>query len=418
MSILVPQDANEYLQNTSNISSSTTNIQQENIELKVKVANLESRLTSFLSEANISEDKIQDVIKGFRKIDEITSQVNRYKSQIEENNSTIKNLKSQISDLHKQEDDLRKENAELNSKITVMQSRNGAMSPDNFKTVQTLKLENSQMKQEISTLESTNAELSIEILNLKSKLKDFDNEDSRTSVEIRQLKQANQELVNRNNILQQQLQDINTKNTKLSTKLADVSKINLTSAKDLMRTKEKLKTKEQLYQDAVELIHNRVSAMSSKIEKFNKQVVKRTGEINQQFSSKSKQKLQELTVAAKRRDEKTVSVIKKLSSMLASMAGIEQSKVPTSVIDFINKPGVFDSFVSLIERSAAIKETKQKTEIEQLKKLVAKARGQKRSGISPGVAELVKKMQENITEMTERVRTDHKALMDKIDANA
>ena len=389
---------------------------QENLDLKVRVANLENRLTSLLADSSISESKIQDLINSLRNTDELNSTINRLKIQIDNDNENIQKLKKKINEFRNSEDELRKENAELNSKIAVLQSRNNSNTMDSFQSLQSLKLENSQIKQEISTLESANAELSIENLSLKSKLKDIDNIEEQYKTENDQLKQANVGLASKCKILEKQIEDINKQNQALNKRIADLSENGINSAETIKAMKDQIKTDETLCRNAVIICSQRAQKMIKEMSGLMK-AVKRKANTASSSENSPKEIVEHISKQTKQSTEIKNSKIRKLISLLSSITGIDTAKIDMNLI--ISDQTSFEAFTNQIERANAVKETKYLTEIKNLQSIVDKQNSKnKRIEISPEVAEVVKRMQDNIAEMAQRVHADHKQLMEKIDANS
>ena len=65
----------------------------ENIDLKVRVVNLENRLTSLLTDSSITDDKIQELINGLRETDRLNATINKLKIQIDQYNGNVQSLK-------------------------------------------------------------------------------------------------------------------------------------------------------------------------------------------------------------------------------------------------------------------------------------------------------------------------------------
>lgn len=381
-----------------------TNLQQENVELKVRVANLESRITTILSDASLSDAKIQDLIEGFRTIDELTTQVSRLKSQLEEANNLNRSQKQSILDQQAQLDDYRKQVADLSSKLTIEQSKNSS-TDENTQAMQTMKLENSKLKREISSLDSNNAELSIENMNLKSQLKDYDNDRTRYETELNQFRNTNSDLKNRVNVLQ------NTNNSLLA-EIEDLKR--KMSQMDSSQSIQQLQLANKYYESAFKAVLSRTKNFDSQCKSFLNTVTTKISSVSQDFEIVQKQKLNQLRKRIEATEKSSIDIVTGLTSLIANLSQLEKFNIPDSQY-LLSHPEALTEFESAVQTAYTINENKMKQEITQLQRQLKKSLNRP-SVLSPEVANLVQQMQQRVQQMTDRVESEHHAFISAIES--
>lgn len=380
-------------------------IQQENVELKVRVANLESRLTTVLSDASLSDSKIQDLINGFRTIDDLTSQVSRLKSQLEEANNLVNNQKQDISEYQTQADEFRKKIADLSSKLAIEQNKNSSSSDENTHAIQNMKLENSKLKREISALESNNAELSIENMNLKSQLKDGENDRKRYETEINQLKSSNTDLRNKLNVLQ-------TTNNQLQ---AEIDELRSKASKDdSAKIAQQLELQNKNYISAFKSVYNRTKNFKQQFKSFNTSVDTKFSSVLQSQNNLISQRIEKLKKYTNDIKSLNANTITRLVTLIANAAKLDQESVPKTEY-LMTHPEAITEFESHVQTALSINENKIQTEISQLQRQLKKSLNRP-SVISPEVANLVQQMQERVQQMTDRVESEHHAFINAIES--
>jgi chromosome segregation ATPase len=293
---------------------------------------------------------------------------------------------------------LRSEISALNVKLAARGEQEGMSELSATSQLKRVKHENASLKQECAGLEAKNAELVVELLAVKSKLSDYTNSEIETESEAARNRAIIQSLRNDMNA-------IRAEKVRLEDAVLSLQRSQRASESSTMETSQKI----ERYQRVIESHKQNFASVAGHLQKryiaFSNEIERRSKSFTRNFSAMDR-RLQDLTqkIASRRNsDQKSCHVIATLAQLSAKLANMNASEIP-SIDRLITDPSALTFFTGRVEHAAHLKDLNHKSELKKLEQA-------KPSPLSPEVAQLIRKMEGTMSEMTRTLHQDHKQLI-------
>ena len=343
-SVIIQDDGPLQYLEIRDFQSRLSELQRANLNLKMLLIEQENRMTQILIDGNVDQTVITEFIRNTRIIDDLNSQVRNLTSELEEAKEKISESNTKLVNQKEVERELRNEIQSLRATNQLYENNDQSFDSNSSKSSISLRFEISKLKQEIATQEARNAELTIEIVNLQSRLNDYENDEKENDSEVSRIKRLLNETRNdltqakeENFQLRSEIASLNLSITEKNSQIEEKSKkirlfkhVVQNNLNDTQLLKTKFNKKASLFQshmdDFINSMNDRIQLSNERCTRIQKSI---TGSFNQAFI-KSKKKYQEKTIQQS-------NIIHDLASLSAKLVNIPTSSIP-EIDDLINNP--------------------------------------------------------------------------------
>lgn len=311
---------------------------RENLDLRIRVASLENQLTKLLNEKCITESTISNYMDEIKNSSKALLECRNLNEELLICQQKIIGLENDLKRSKESENNLKQENISLHYTLTVLESKNGT-NYVNHNDYQAIKLQNSKIQQEISIMESKNAELVVENLQIRSKLKSIETNGLSMKAELESAKNIIQGLETKLKATEEQRIDLLGRYDNMLMLNQSHEGILYNKEEEIRRLLNTIKVNDIMLRDVSKRFTT--DKLSSIFMNMNT--------IEQKLSNLD-DKLQRVSFKASSIDstEETRIIINRLLSLISQGMGIEPSKIPTAS-ELIRIKGLLDGFSSTVE---------------------------------------------------------------------
>lgn len=419
-SVIIQDDGPFQYLEIRDFQSRLSELQRANLNLKMLLIEQENRMTQILIDGNVDQTVITEFIRNTRIIDDLNSQVRNLTSELEEAKEKISESNTKLVNQKEVERELRNEIQSLRATNQLYENNDQSFDSNSSKSSISLRFEISKLKQEIATQEARNAELTIEIVNLQSKLNDYENDEKENDSEVSRIKRLLNETRNdltqakeENFHLRSEIASLNLLITEKNSQIEEKSKkirlfkhVVQNNLNDTQLLKTKFNKKASLFQshmdDFINSMNDRIQLSNERCTRIQKSI---TGSFNQAFI-KSKKKYQEKTIQQS-------NIIHDLASLSAKLVNIPTSSIP-EIDDLINNPSTLELFVNRITAAHEIQQSTIQSDLNKLEVEFRKNQNQKKNKLSSKVSNFMINIQGTLNNMTKTLHHDHLQLIDAL----
>lgn len=419
-SVIIQDDGPFQYLEIRDFQSRLSELQRANLNLKMLLIEQENRMTQILIDGNVDQTVITEFIRNTRIIDDLNSQVRNLTSELEEAKEKISESNAKLVNQKEVERELRNEIQSLRATNQLYENNDQSFDSNSSKSSISLRFEISKLKQEIATQEARNAELTIEIVNLQSRLNDYENDEKENDSEVSRIKrllnetrndltQAKEEIFQ----LRSEIASLNLSITEKNSQIEEKSKkirlfkhVVQNNLNDTQLLKTKFNKKASLFQshmdDFINSMNDRIQLSNERCTRIQKSI---TGSFNQAFI-KSKKKYQEKTIQQS-------NIIHDLASLSAKLVNIPTSSIP-EIDDLINNPSTLELFVNRITAAHEMQQSTIQSDLNKLEVEFRKNQNQKKNKLSSKVSNFMINIQGTLNNMTKTLHHDHLQLIDAL----
>lgn len=419
-SVIIQDDGPFQYLEIRDFQSRLSELQRANLNLKMLLIEQENRMTQILIDGNVDQTVITEFIRNTRIIDDLNSQVRNLTSELEEAKEKISESNTKLVNQKEVERELRNEIQSLRATNQLYENNDQSFDSNSSKSSISLRFEISKLKQEIATQEARNAELTIEIVNLQSRLNDYENDEKENDSEVSRIKRLLNETRNdltqakeENFQLRSEIASLNLSITEKNSQIEEKSKkirlfkhVVQNNLNDTQLLKTKFKKKASLFQshmdDFINSMNDRIQLSNERCTRIQKSI---TGSFNQAFI-KSKKKYQEKTIQQS-------NIIHDLASLSAKLVNIPTSSIP-EIDDLINNPSTLELFVNRITAAHEMQQSTIQSDLNKLEVEFRKNQNQKKNKLSSKVSNFMINIQGTLNNMTKTLHHDHLQLIDAL----
>jgi chromosome segregation ATPase len=382
-----------------------SDLQRENLKLKMALINRENQFSRLLVDGNIDPKTIAEFITSAKQLDDVHAQIRELKAEVQGANRTVQELEKQREQNAALEHDLRGQIATLTAKLDILENRQPT-SPGS-KRLGDIEYENAQLKRECAIQDSRNTDLTLENLALKSQLDDFTNDGKRTDSETARIRgqlekaqavlsktQAEKKgLEDKVDLLSRQLADRNAAASRDQKQIQSYEKNLRASKHEIAELSESLRTRALHFE---RLISQTSSEFAGKIQQTGKRVAKLQKQ-HQSYAQKLK--------ASK---SSQYTALDKITGLCAQFAQLT-SAVP-SAEELLSDPVAMEFFIGRVQTAADLRDSKVK-KLEQVVHSAHKSRRARPSGLSPSVSSAIQNVHNTVSDIKSSLHKDHTQLM-------
>ncbi|KAK8892375.1 hypothetical protein M9Y10_029601 [Tritrichomonas musculus] len=419
-SVIIQDDGPFQYLEIRDFQSRLSELQRANLNLKMLLIEQENRMTQILIDGNVDQTVITEFIRNTRIIDDLNSQVRNLTSELEEAKEKISESNTKLVNQKEVERELRNEIQSLRATNQLYENNDQSFDSNSSKSSISLRFEISKLKQEIATQEARNAELTIEIVNLQSRLNDYENDEKENDSEVSRIKRLLNETRNdltqakeENFQLRSEIASLNLSITEKNSQIEEKSKkirlfkhVVQNNLNDTQLLKTKFNKKASLFQshmdDFINSMNDRIQLSNERCTRIQKSI---TGSFNQAFI-KSKKKYQEKTIQQS-------NIIHDLASLSAKLVNIPTSSIP-EIDDLINNPSTLELFVNRITAAHEMQQSTIQSDLNKLEVEFRKNQNQKKNKLSSKVSNFMINIQGTLNNMTKTLHHDHLQLIDAL----
>lgn len=419
-SVIIQDDGPFQYLEIRDFQSRLSELQRANLNLKMLLIEQENRMTQILIDGNVDQTVITEFIRNTRIIDDLNSQVRNLTSELEEAKEKISESNTKLVNQKEVERELRNEIQSLRTTNQLYENNDQSFDSNSSKSSISLRFEISKLKQEIATQEARNAELTIEIVNLQSRLNDYENDEKENDSEVSRIKRLLNETRNdltqakeENFQLRSEIASLNLSITEKNSQIEEKSKkirlfkhVVQNNLNDTQLLKTKFNKKASLFQshmdDFINSMNDRIQLSNERCTRIQKSI---TGSFNQAFI-KSKKKYAEKTIQQS-------NIIHDLASLSAKLVNIPTSSIP-EIDDLINNPSTLELFVNRITAAHEMQQSTIQSDLNKLEVEFRKNQNQKKNKLSSKVSNFMINIQGTLNNMTKTLHHDHLQLIDAL----
>lgn len=419
-SVIIQDDGPFQYLEIRDFQSRLSELQRANLNLKMLLIEQENRMTQILIDGNVDQTVITEFIRNTRIIDDLNSQVRNLTSELEEAKEKISESNTKLVNQKEVERELRNEIQSLRATNQLYENNDQSFDSNSSKSSISLRFEISKLKQEIATQEARNAELTIEIVNLQSRLNDYENDEKENDSEVSRIKRLLNETRNdltqakeENFQLRSEIASLNLSITEKNSQIEEKSKkirlfkhVVQNNLNDTQLLKTKFNKKASLFQshmdDFINSMNDRIQLSNERCTRIQKSI---TGSFNQAFI-KSKKKYQEKTIQQS-------NIIHDLASLSAKLVNIPTSSIP-EIDDLINNPSTLELFVNRITAAHEMQQSTIQSDLNKLEVEFRKNQNKKKNKLSSKVSNFMINIQGTLNNMTKTLHHDHLQLIDAL----
>ena len=397
-----------------------TELQRANINLKMIIVDRENQMSRMMIDGHIDRDMINEFIQSAKQTDELNSKIRNLSAEVEESQTTISELRQQIDNYKNTEDQLRNEISKLKAKNQYYAKKEIPESPTTSRTITALKLEISQLKQDIATQEARNAELMVQQLNLQSRLNDYENDGIRSGTEVnrvkRQLNDARQEMSfikTENEHLKAEIDALNEQIQEKTNKIGRKSKKNRALQRQIQNHLNEVHIYNSKLQKRSQLFTAQFEDLGRNIEEQNKYLQERFNKFQRTIQFVMAEKIGIEKRNFKNKTFQQTEVIERLSSLCAQIANISSSNVP-EIEDLITDPVTLELFAGRVKTAIEMQRASAKSDINKLELKAKQIVTQQNSTLSTSVARFITNLQGSMNEITKTLHQDHLQLIEAL----
>ena len=372
-------DVREYQRRNSELQRAVT-------ELKLQLVNRENQFSKALIDGHVDEQTVRQLLTATRNMEDRDAEIRRLRAELADAKDRIDRLKNKKRQMKERESEMQDEITTLQEKVSGFRSETA--SPSSSKQFTQLKLENSKLQQLCATKDAQNAELTVENVALRSKIRDYENNDTHNESEVARLRA--------------QVADLNDELSKERAKVRELTD-RVYEAEERVRTQRNAKEDEQT--QVRKLAHSaraRVSHMSDEMEKLSRTVSSSTEAISQQIDGVS-----ERLPGVRKASEVALG---KIAALCARFARMNEENIPTGE-ELCSDPATLEFFLGRAETAFEMQAADQKAGTRKLEMAVRTAKSSK-TGMSPEVSLAVRNLQGRVEELKKTLHSDHTQLID------
>lgn len=393
-------------------------LQKANLNLKMSLIEQENRMTKIMADGSVNQSVITEFIQNTKTFNDLNSQIRNLTFELDE-------AKMTITDLRTKEENQKEIKKQLQNEIQILKSTNQIFdnneTSDSNRTVIQLKLEISKLKQDIASQEARNAELTVEILNLQSRLNDYENDEKRNDSEVNRVKlllsdtqnelmkakEENMILQNQIKLFNQQITEKNEKIKKKSKKIHAFKQVVQNNMNEIQACTVKFKKRASKIQkqmdDFLKSSNEKMNSTKERCESIQKSIVSTTKIVLNNSKKKYQSKI-----------ARQSNVIHDLASLSARIVNIPQSNIP-KIDDIINNESDIELFIGRINAAYEMQKDSIQSNIDKIEAEFKK--NQKKNELSSKVSIFVNQMQNTLNNMTNTLHKDHLQLIDALTTN-
>ena len=373
-------DVREYQRRNSELQRAVT-------ELKLQLVNRENQFSKALIDGHVDEQTVRQLLTATRNMEDRDAEIRRLRAELADAKERIDKLKNKKRQMKERESEMQDEITTLQEKVSGLRNSEIA-SPSSSKQFTQLKLENSKLQQLCATKDAQNAELTVENVALRSKLRDYENNDTHNESEVARLRA--------------QVADLNDELSKERAKVNELTD-RVYEAEEKVRTHRNTREEEQT--QVRKLAHSaraRVSHMSDEMDKLSRTVSSSTEAISQQIDGVS-----ERLPGIKKASEVALG---KIAALCARFAKMNEENIPSGE-ELCSDPATLEFFLGRAETAFEMQAADQKAGTRKLEMAVRTAKSSK-TGMSPEVSLAVRNLQGRVEELKKTLHSDHTQLID------
>lgn len=370
-------DVREYQRRNSELQRAVT-------DLKLQLVNRENQFSKALIDGHVDEQTVRQLLTATRNTEDRDAEIRHLKAELADANQKLDRVRLKKRQLKERGLEMQDEITSLNNKISTLRASE-VTSPSSSKQFTQLKLEHSRLQQLCATKDAQNAELTVENVTLRSKLRDYENNEAHSESEVARLRA--------------QLSDLTDELAKARTTINDLTD-RVYEAENKVRTQTNAQEEDQLHvRKLAHSARSRVSHIHDEMEKLSQSVIKSTQTLSEQIDGVS-ERLPEFRKAGE-------TAVEKLAALCARFAGISVENVPNAE-DLCNDPATLDFFLGRASTSFEMQAAEENAGARK-SAVVSKV---SKSGISPEVTLAVRNIQGRVEELKKTLHNDHTQLVD------
>ena len=396
-------------------------LQKANLNLKMSLIEQENRMSKIMADGGVSLIVINEFIQNTKIVNDLNSQIRDLNFELDEAKTTIMELRSA-------EKSQKEDKKQLQNEINILKTQNqiyasGDQSFDSSnasKTTISLKLEISKLKQDIASQDARNAELTVEILNLQSKLNDYENDEIRYDSEVSRVKRQLSEVQNdltrakeENIQLKTEIETLNQQLTEKNDKIKEKSRKNRTFKQIIQNNLNEIQIYTTKFQRRANLLQSQMGDFMISFQKRIEKTNLRCETIHKSIANMTKNALNN----SKKKYQSTIlrqsSIIHDLAALSAKIVGISISNIP-EINDLINDESVLELFIGRVNAAHEMQKAEIRSSMNNLEEKSRINKDQKKNELSSKVSNFVNNLQSTINSLTKTLHQDHLQLIDAL----